>query len=96
LETAIQEQDLQVRDRKKAEVYILLATIFEDTNPPRISDALNNWRLLLSLPFASAESKSLAQSHIDELTGEGPTRTPTLSPTPSVSPQPTATATPTP
>jgi len=96
LETAIQEQDLQVRDRKKAEVYMLLATIFEDTNPPRISDALNNWRLLLSLPFASAESKSLAQSHIDELTGEGPTRTPTLSPTPSVSPQPTATATPTP
>jgi tetratricopeptide (TPR) repeat protein len=96
MSTAIQQQDQQVRDRDKADVYTLLATIFEDTNPPRVSDALNNWRLLLTLQYASAESKSLAQSHILELTGEGPTRTPTVSPTPSLSPQPTATSTPTP
>jgi tetratricopeptide (TPR) repeat protein len=96
LATAIEEEDPQVRDRKKAEVYVLLATIFENTNPPRISDAINNWSLLLALPDASPESKALAESHIAELTGEGPTRTPTLSPTPSLPPQPIATATPTP
>ena len=96
LVAAVEEEDPEVRDRKKADCFMLLATIFEDFSPPRTVDALNNWNLVLNLPFASAESKSLAQSHINELTGEGPTRTPTLSPTPSVPPQPTATATPTP
>jgi tetratricopeptide (TPR) repeat protein len=98
LVAAVEEEDPEVRDRKKADCFMLLATIFEDLGPSRISDALNNWRLILALPYASAESKSLAQSHINELTGEGPTRTPTVSPTPSLSPQPTATlaATPSP
>jgi tetratricopeptide (TPR) repeat protein len=96
LATAIEEEDPQVRDRKKAEVYVLLATIFENTSPPRLDDAINNWGLLLALPNASAESKALAESHIAELRGEGPTRTPTLSPTPSLPAQLTATATPTP
>jgi len=47
-------------------------------------------------PLTAPETKALAQAHILELTGEGPTRTATLSPTPSQTPPPTQTATPTP
>jgi len=98
LEVAIDEKDLVIRDRKKGDIYLLLATIFENTNPPRTSDALNNWSLLLSLENARPEAKALAESHVAELRGVGPTRTPTLSPTPSLSPQPSPSAavTPTP
>jgi tetratricopeptide (TPR) repeat protein len=96
LATAIDEKDVVVRDRKKGDAYELLATIFENTNPPRVDDALNNWNLLAALVNARPESIALAQSHILELRGEGPTRTPTLSPTPSLTPQATAAATATP
>ncbi|HET7009269.1 MAG TPA: tetratricopeptide repeat protein [Anaerolineales bacterium] len=88
LAAAIEEEDLQVRDRKKGDSYALLATIFENTVPPRISDALNNWALLLSLQYARPEAKALAEQHALELAGEGPTRTPTLSPTPSLTSAP--------
>ena len=98
LATAIEEEDVVARDHKKGETYVLLGTIFENTEPPRISDALSNWSLLLSLENARPNDKALAQSHILELTGEGPTRTPTLSPTPSLTPQSSSTiaVTPTP
>jgi tetratricopeptide (TPR) repeat protein len=94
------EQDPFIRDFKKGEAYALLGQIFEDTSPPRLEDALSNWYLLLTVENALPETKALAQAHIDELTGVGPTRTPTLSPTPSLTPEatetPTPTATPTP
>ena len=90
------EKDPLIRDQKKGEAYALLGMIFEDTDPPRLEDALSNWYLLLTVENARPETKALAQSHIAELTGEGPTRTPTLSPTPSLTPEASATPTPTP
>jgi tetratricopeptide (TPR) repeat protein len=96
LSMAIDEDDPVFRDRKKGDVYSLLATIFENTNPPRVDDALNNWGLLVSLENARPELIALAESHILELRGEGPTRTATVSPTPSLTPPPTSTSTPTP
>lgn len=96
LAQAIEIQDPVVRDRRKADAYALLGFIFEDTNPPRIDDALYNWRLLSLLENADPALISLAESHIAELTGEGPTRTPTVSPTPSLTPEPSATPSPTP
>jgi tetratricopeptide (TPR) repeat protein len=86
------EKDPVIRDQKKGEAYALLGMIFEDFTPPRIEDALSNWRLLLTVENARPETKALAQAHILELTGEGPTRTATLSPTPSQTPAATATA----
>jgi tetratricopeptide (TPR) repeat protein len=90
------EKDPIIRDQKKGEAYALLGMIFEDTAPPRIQDALSNWYLLLTVANARPETKALAQAHIDELTGVGPTRTATLSPTPSQTPAASQTATPTP
>ncbi len=90
------EKDPVIRDQKKGEAYALLGMIFEDTSPPRIEDALSNWCLLLTVENARPEAKALAQTHIDELTGVGPTRTATLSPTPSQTPPASQTATPTP
>lgn len=96
LKQAIEIKDPVSRDRRKAEAYALLGFVFEDTAPPRIEDALSNWRLLALLEHADPALKALAESHILELIGEGPTRTPTVSPTPSLTPLPTATLTPTP
>ena len=97
LADAIEEEDFVIRDRKKGEAYALLAMIFEDFDPPRIDDALNNWGLLVVLEHAKPETIALARAHILELTGTGPTRTATVSPTPSLSPEPpTPTYTPTP
>ncbi|HMK09481.1 MAG TPA: tetratricopeptide repeat protein, partial [Anaerolineales bacterium] len=90
------EKDPIIRDQKKGEAYALLGMIFEDTDPPRIEDALSNWYLLLTVENARPETRALAQSHILELTGKGPTRTATISPTPSLTPQASDTATPTP
>jgi tetratricopeptide (TPR) repeat protein len=90
------EKDPVIRDFKKGEAYALLGMIFEDTSPPRIEDALSNWYLLLTVENALPETKALAQAHILELTGEGPTRTATVSPTPSLTPEASATPSPTP
>jgi len=90
------EKDPVIRDQKRGEAYALLGMILEDFDPPRIPDALSNWRLLLTVENARLETKALAQAHILELTGEGPARTATISPTPSQTPPASQTATPTP
>ncbi|HKY84462.1 MAG TPA: tetratricopeptide repeat protein [Anaerolineales bacterium] len=96
LANAIEEEDRISRDRKQGESYALLGMIFEDFTPPAIDDALRQWQLLVSLEHAKPETIALAQTHILELTGRGPTRTATVSPTSSLTPGPTATRTPTP
>jgi len=96
LANAIEVEDPISRDRKKGESYALLGMIFEDFTPPAIDDALRQWQLLVSLEHANPETIALAQVHILELTGRGPTRTATVSPTSSLTPGPTATRTPTP
>jgi tetratricopeptide (TPR) repeat protein len=97
-------------DRKRAEAYAIRAIIYEDTNPPLVDDAVFTWNLILGLAEASPETRSLAEAHLQELTGVGPTRTPTSSATvglpatttpeglatPTPLPLPTLTPTPTP
>jgi tetratricopeptide (TPR) repeat protein len=84
-----------IKERKLAEAYALRGLIYE-TNPDNISDAIRQWSWILDFENALPETKALAQQHYDELTGVGPTRTPTTSPTPTIEVTPTPTATPTP
>jgi tetratricopeptide (TPR) repeat protein len=84
-----------IKERKLAEAYALRGLIYE-TNPDNISDAIRQWGWILDFENALPETKALAQQHYDELTGVGPTRTPTSSPTPTIEPPPTETPTPTP
>src|SRR3972149_251918 len=66
------EKDPVIRDQKRGEAYALLGMIFEDTSPPRIQDALSNWRLLLTVENARPETKALAPTHILDVAGGGP------------------------
>lgn len=69
-------------DRHRAEAYAARALIYESPNPPLTEDAVFTWRVLLTLSNVAPETRALAESHLLELTGEGPTRTPTSTPTP--------------
>jgi tetratricopeptide (TPR) repeat protein len=84
-----------IKERKLGEAYALRGLIYE-TNPDNISDAIRQWGWVLDFENALPETKALAQQHYDELTGVGPTRTPTSSPTPTIEITPSATQTPTP
>lgn len=84
-----------IKERKLGEAYALRGLIYE-SNPDNISDAIRQWSWILNFEDALPETKALAQQHYDELTGVGPTRTPTTSPTPSPEVTPTPTWTPTP
>ncbi len=78
--------DQFLRERKLAECYALRGLIFEN-NPELLSDAILQWSYILGLEYVVPYTRALAEQHYNELTGVGPTRTPTVSPTPS----PTAT-----
>jgi tetratricopeptide (TPR) repeat protein len=80
-----------IKERELGEIYALQGLIFE-ANPDVKSDAIRMWNYVLNLENALPATRELAQQHYDELTGVGPTRTPTSSPTPS----PAATSSPTP
>jgi tetratricopeptide (TPR) repeat protein len=84
-----------IKERKLAEAYALRGLIYE-SNPDNINDAIRQWSWILDFENALPETKALAQQHYDELTGVGPTRTPTASPTPTTESTFTPTATPTP
>lgn len=84
-----------IKERKLGEAYALRGLIYE-SNPDNKSDAIRQWNWILDFENALPETKALAQQHYDELTGVGPTRTPTASPTPTVESFPTPTPTPTP
>ncbi len=75
-----------LRERKLAECYALRGLIFE-INPELLSDAIIQWGYILGFEYVVPDTRALAEQHYNELTGVGPTRTPTVSPTPS----PTAT-----
>ncbi|MEX2030256.1 MAG: tetratricopeptide repeat protein [Anaerolineales bacterium] len=79
-------------DRHRAEAYAARALIYESPDPPLIDDAVYTWRVLLTFADAAPETRALAEAHLLEWTGEGPTRTPTSTPTPT----PPDTATPPP
>ncbi|NIS79171.1 MAG: tetratricopeptide repeat protein [Anaerolineales bacterium] len=85
--TSAADDDLRFTNKQKkiAETYALLALIFE-TNPEGIDDAITRWRWILDLENVRPETRALAEIHLAELTGQGPTRTPTTLPssTPTV------------
>jgi tetratricopeptide (TPR) repeat protein len=82
-----------IKERKLGEAYALRGLIYE-ANPDNKSDAIRQWKWILDFDNALPETKALAQQHYDELTGVGPTRTPTVSPTPTLERTPTHTPTP--
>jgi hypothetical protein len=88
---------LRIKEVRLAEAYALRALIFE-TNPDNINDAIRHWGWILDLEHVLPETLALARQHYNELTGAGPTRTPTssptASPTPGISPTPVTTGTP--
>jgi hypothetical protein len=84
-----------IKERKLAEAYALRGLIYE-SNPDNVNDAIRQWSWILDFENALPETKALAQQHYDELTGVGPTRTPTVSPTPTIEVTTTPTRTPTP
>ena len=94
LTPAIQESgelsSLSIKEKRLSEAYALRALIFE-TNPDNINDAIRHWGYILDFEHAVPETLALARQHYDELTGVGPTRTPTPSPTASPSPGPSST-----
>ena len=84
-----------IKERKLSEAYAIRGLIYE-SNPDNVSDAIRQWSWILDFEHALPETVALAQQHYDELTGVGPTRTPTTSPTPTTEVTPTPTSTPTP
>jgi tetratricopeptide (TPR) repeat protein len=78
--------DQFLRERKLAEAYALQGLIYE-LNPDNLNDAIRRWSWIMAFKYVLPVTRALAEQHYNELTGVGPTRTPTVSPTPS----PTAT-----
>jgi tetratricopeptide (TPR) repeat protein len=87
----------RIKELRLAEAYALRALIFE-TNPDNVNDAIRHWKYILDFDYVLPETRALAEQHYNELTGVGPTRTPTpsptSSPTPGASPSSPSTGTP--
>jgi len=91
---ANEETNFSIRGTKLAECYALRAQVYENIN--RLDYAIREWKWVLSLENVRPETRAIAETRVAELTGQGPTRTPTASPTltPSATatlPSPTAT-----
>ncbi len=89
--SANQETDFTIRGIKLAECYALRAQVYENIN--QLDAAIREWRWVLSLENARPETRAMAETHVAELSGQGPTRTPTTSPSDTPTPTPSATAT---
>ncbi len=89
IKAANEEKKITIRELKLAEGYALRALATE-SNPDLVDYAILNWNWILGLSNARAETRQLAEVHLAELTGEGPTRTPT--PTKTRTPTKTTTA----
>lgn len=78
-----------LKERRLAEIYALLALIYE-TNPLLADDAILRWQWILELGNALPQTRQMALDHLRQLTGEEPVL-PSASPTPTRTPRPTAT-----
>jgi tetratricopeptide (TPR) repeat protein len=101
IEKAKDEPKFNYREMKVAEAYALRALIAESIGDQEMRDyAILNWEWLLSLSNVYPDTRQMAEQHLAELTGEAPTRTPTVtlesSPTPLATSLATPSATPTP
>ncbi|GAG40463.1 unnamed protein product, partial [marine sediment metagenome] len=83
---ANEETDLSIREIKIAECYALRAQVYE--NIDQLDAAIREWRWILNLENARPETRAMAETHLAELTGQGPTRTPTSSPSDTPTPTP--------
>jgi tetratricopeptide (TPR) repeat protein len=92
LTEANKETKLAYKEIKLSEVYALRALIYE-TNPDLREDAIRNWEWILGFTNVRPETRALAESHLAELTGRGPTRTPTGTSTSTATETPTVTKT---
>jgi len=82
-QTTTNTEPIYVNEQIKiGEAYALMARIYE-SNPEAIDDAIMRWRWILELEHVRPETLELAEIHLAELRGEGPTRTPTQTPTSS-------------
>jgi tetratricopeptide (TPR) repeat protein len=80
-QTTTDDEPIYVNEQIKiAEAYALMGKIYE-SNPEAIDDAIMRWRWILELEHVRPETLELAETHLAELRGEGPTRTPTPTPT---------------
>jgi tetratricopeptide (TPR) repeat protein len=89
VEQARNTADAVLKERRLAEVYALLALIYE-TNPLLADDAILRWQWILELEDALPQTRQMALDHLRQLTGEEPELPPT-STTPTRTPTPTAT-----
>jgi tetratricopeptide (TPR) repeat protein len=78
-----------LKERRLAEVYALLALIYE-TNPLLEDDAILRWQWIMELENALPQTRQMALDHLRQLTG-GDVDFPTTSATPTRTPTPTAT-----
>lgn len=76
-------ENVLVKERELGELYALRGIIYE-SNQDNLGDAIIQWNWVLSLENALPETRALAQVHVDELSGVGPTRTVTPSRTPTL------------
>jgi tetratricopeptide (TPR) repeat protein len=90
VEQARNSNNVVLKERRLAEVYALLALIYE-TNPLLEDDAILRWQWILDLENALPQTRQMALDHLRQLTGGDvdlpstsatPTRTPTPTPTP--------------
>jgi tetratricopeptide (TPR) repeat protein len=89
VEQARNTADSVLKERRLAEVYALLALIYE-TNPLLADDAILRWQWILELQDALPQTRQMALDHLRQLTGGEPELPPT-STTPTRTPSPTAT-----
>jgi tetratricopeptide (TPR) repeat protein len=83
LRLANEERKVANRERRKGDVYVLLGLVYEATNPPLMEDAIVSWNYVLEMGGASPEARSLAEQHLQILTGRVPTQGPTWTPSPT-------------
>jgi len=83
LKLANAEKKIGNRERRKADVYVVLGLVYEATNPPLREDAIASWNYILEMGGASPEARALAEQHLQVLTGRVPTQRPTWTPSPT-------------
>jgi tetratricopeptide (TPR) repeat protein len=89
VEQARNSNNVILKERRLAEVYALLALIYE-TNPLLEDDAILRWQWILDLENALPQTRQMALDHLRQLTG-GDVDLPATSTTPTRTPTPTAT-----
>jgi tetratricopeptide (TPR) repeat protein len=84
------EEDRELHDLMFSRGYALRALVSEEV-PDLVDYAVQNWQWVLELQFPDPAIRDMAVQHLLELTGELPTRAPSLTPAASATATPTVT-----